>query len=74
MEPTEAQLRRLYRLIQCERLEARYLVFIEENTIASSEAGTISANFGRILDIFDIRVLKEYIIYRDGHYLDTDEV
>lgn len=74
MEPTEEQLRRLYQLIKSERLEARYLVFTEENTIASSEAGTISANFGRITDIVEVKVIKEYLIYRDGRYVDTDEV
>lgn len=72
MEPSEAQLRTLYRLIQSERLAARYLIYTEEDTIASSEAGALSAIFGRIEDIVLVQAIKEYIIYRNGQYIDTE--
>jgi hypothetical protein len=73
MEPTEAQLRRLYELIQINWLQSGLLYDfgLDPDSIFF---GCYLAVFGTPIDNSNWELTKAYYIYQDGSALDEDDI
>jgi len=73
MEPTEAQLRRLYKLIQRNWRQSNLLYNFAPDP-ESVIRGCYLAVFGTPINHSEWTLTKAYYIYPDGGYLDEDDI
>lgn len=73
MEPTEAQLRQLYRLIEINWQHSGLLYYFapEPDSVYS---GCYLAIFGTPINHSEWNLTKVYYIYVDGSFLDEDDI